>query len=93
MRLLAWVALSWMSSSVACGGQVPPEQKGPSCDPAILTNCPQDTIPDAGECALPPIVGAQGFYTVGCKVAASCNYGAQNCSCVQRAGGPGWACE
>ena len=30
---------------------------------------------------------------VGCKVAASCNYGTQSCSCVQGASGPGWACE
>jgi hypothetical protein len=94
MRLaFAWVVVGFASWATGCGGHVPADDPGPVCSAAVLTNCPQDTIPDSGECPLPPIVGTQGFYTVGCRVAASCNYGMQNCACVQGASGPGWSCE
>jgi hypothetical protein len=93
-QAFACVVFVCAACGAGCGGQTPREERGSAaCDPAVLTNCPQDTIPDGGECALPPIVGAQGFYTIGCKVTASCNYGPQNCSCVQGPMGPGWACE
>jgi hypothetical protein len=93
MRAFACVLVGFASWALGCGGQVPSEETGPACGTTVLTNCPQDIIPDAGECALPPIVGAQGFFTVGCRVTATCNYGAQNCACVQSAISPAWVCE
>jgi hypothetical protein len=77
-------------AAVGCGGEVKVDRVG--CDAPTLANCPQDTIPDAGECPLPPVTGAQGFFTVGCRVTADCSYGTQVCVCSDTATGPSWGC-
>jgi hypothetical protein len=76
--------------AAGCGGDVKIDRVG--CDAPTLANCPQDTIPDAAECPLPPVAGAQGFFTVGCRVTADCSSGTQVCVCSSTPSGTAWGC-
>jgi hypothetical protein len=74
----------------ACGGNTVVEHTG--CDAPTLANCPQDTIPDAAECPLPPVSGVQAFFTVGCMVTSACGGSTQVCTCASGTPGPKWGC-
>lgn len=98
---MTWAASAILFVAVAagCGGkaQQPPPNPSPApapseCGPPTLSNCPQDTLTDAGECPLPPLIEAQGLYTVGCAVTATCIQGAQMCVCIIGPNGPEWSC-
>jgi len=98
MKWGVWVLRSALVCAMGCGGKsgepappAPAPASGP-CGQPTLSNCPQDTLTDAGECPLPPLINAQGFYTVGCQVTAACTSGTQVCVCSAGPNGPEWGC-
>ncbi len=84
-----------LSAFLATGCGAKAASTADECQPVALSNCPQDTLPapDAGECALPPIAGVQGFFIVGCVASVQCTYETQTCVCEQTARGPDWGCN
>jgi hypothetical protein len=76
-----------------CGGKTAEAgAQGRACGTPTLTNCPQGVVTGVGECPLPPVIEAQGFYTVGCKITAECSIGTQQCVCQVGPKGAQWAC-
>jgi hypothetical protein len=77
-----------------CGGETAETgARDHPCDAPTLTNCPQGIVTGVGECPLPPVIQAQGFYTVGCKITAECSIGTQVCVCQMGPKGAQWACS
>ena len=95
MSRAAFAVLLVLVLGTGCGGKS--NEPGPAlapspCGPPTLSNCPQDTLTDAGECPLPPLIDVQGLYTVGCQVTAPCPLGPQVCVCHAGPSGPEWGC-
>ncbi len=95
MNRAALVVLLVLALGTGCGGKSNEPGSGPPtspCGPPTLSNCPQDTLTDAGECPLPPLIDVQALYTVGCQVTATCPLGMQMCVCNEGPSGPNWGC-